>query len=117
MILSIIGGTQATIIVTGLKITTLTKVGILLYIAGFIVTIGVFVVATTHLFTVPKSERWLAITAGIALTFIAVRLVFSVLSAFLHSVTFSMVGDEVVVYIGMALVQEFVVIIIYEVLR
>src|SRR5437773_1735246 len=107
MILSIVGGTRATITATGLEVTTPTKIAILLYIAGFVLTIGVLVVAATRLSTVPKGEHRLAIAAAIALPFIAVRLVFSALAVFVHNATFSVIGDQVGVYVGMALVEEF----------
>lgn len=53
---------------------------------------------------------------AIAWPFIAVRLVYSILATFLNDDTFSVVGGNVAVRVGMAVVEEFVVVIDYLIL-
>jgi uncharacterized membrane protein len=113
MILSIVGGTQAKITTTGFEVTTPTKIGIPMYIAGFVTAVAILIMACTRLDTVPKGERRLALGAALATPFIAVRLVFSALVVFVHNDTFSIVGGSVGVYVGMAIVEEFIVVVIY----
>lgn len=110
MILSIVGGTEATIGPAGLAITTPTKIGIVIYIAAFVLTCGVLAVIVGRLSAVPRGERRVLLVVGLALPFLAARLVFAALAVFLHNSTFSIVGGSVGVYVGMALVEEVVVV-------
>lgn len=53
----------------------------------------------------------MAITLALPILFI--RIIYSILSAFLHNKTFSMLRGSLGAYIGMAVIEEFVVIAIY----
>lgn len=113
MVLSIVGGTEATIGPTGLEITTPTKIGIVIYIATFVLTCGILAVVVGYLSSLPRGERRVVLAVGLALPFLAARLVFAALAVFLHNSTFSVVGGSVGVYVGMALVEEVLVVASY----
>lgn len=65
---------------------------------------------------VPKQERRIPVAVALAIPFITVRLAYSVLAVFLHDHLFSVVGGSVAVRVGMATVEEFIVVIDYLVL-
>ena len=115
LILSIVGGTEAipkndTDVV---KTPTLSKVGVILYFVGFAALTAILVVTTSQLRHVPGQERRIALAVGLAWPFILARLLYSALAVFVHNHLFSLMGGSVAVRAGMAVAEEFVVVIIY----
>jgi hypothetical protein len=114
LILSIVGGTNISTKADGsIKIATESKAGIILYFAAFIACIVVCILSLPRLGWVPQEERLLAVGVLLAFPFIFVRLLYSVLSFFLHSHSFSIYNGSVAVDVGMAVVEEFIVVLIY----
>ncbi|KAF2423793.1 hypothetical protein EJ08DRAFT_423000 [Tothia fuscella] len=114
LILSIVGGTNLNTNSDGsVKIGTESKVGIILYIVAFVACIVVCLLSLPQLSWVPKEERKISIAVLLAFPFIGIRLLYSVLAVFLHNHNFSIYNGSVGVHVGMAVVEEFIVVFIY----
>lgn len=113
-ILAIVGGTNISVDSGGTyQIPTTSKVGVILYIVGFAGVALMFLLSAPRISAIPAKERRVAIAIGVALPFIAVRLLYSVLSVFLHDHLFSVATGSTAVRLGMAVVEEIVVVAMY----
>ncbi|KAJ4400377.1 hypothetical protein N0V91_008733 [Didymella pomorum] len=113
-ILAIAGGTNISVDSSGIyQIPTTSKVGVALYISGFAGIVLMFLLSLAQISVLPIKERRVPIAIGIALPFIAVRLLYSVLSVFLHNHLFSVANGSTAVRLGMAVIEEIVVVGIY----
>lgn len=116
-ILAIAGGTNISVDANGIfQIPTTSKVGVCLYIVSFTGIALLFVLSLPQVSVLPIEERRTPLAIGIALPFIAVRLLYSVLSVFLHDHLFSVANGSTAVRLGMAVVEEIVVVGIYVLL-
>ncbi|KAK3938954.1 hypothetical protein QBC46DRAFT_291396 [Diplogelasinospora grovesii] len=115
LILSIVGGTSSSGSDDGGSIqpSTISQVAIILYIVAVAACTGILLLSFPSLSAVPDEERALAAAVALALPFIMVRLAYSALAVFLHNSTFSIVDGNVVVWVCMAVLEEFVVVAIY----
>lgn len=114
VVLSIAGGTSITLSADGsYKSATSSKVGVLLYIVGFSATIIISLVSVPRRSVVPGKERHVPVVIFLAIPFIVVRLLYSVLCAFGHNRLFSIATGSVSVTIGMSVIEEFVVVGMY----
>ncbi|ETS81816.1 hypothetical protein PFICI_06818 [Pestalotiopsis fici W106-1] len=114
-ILSIVGGvtTQNTT-----DPSTISRVAILLYLLGFIVCAGFEATAWTNLShhqSIPAAERNIVFIVAAALPLILIRIIFSLLVVFVHDSTFSIVRGPTGVYVGMAVVEEVLVMVMYTI--
>ncbi|KAL1591976.1 hypothetical protein SLS60_011568 [Paraconiothyrium brasiliense] len=117
LILSIVGGTSISPSADGSYTPpTTSKVGVVLYIVGFVAILFILAVSVPRRHVVPGRERHVPITIFIALPFVAVRLLYSILAVFVHDHTFSIATGSVAVNIGMSVVEEFVVVGLYVLL-
>jgi hypothetical protein len=116
-ILAIAGGTHISVDPNGTyQIPTTSKVGVTLYIVGFAGITLMFLLSLPHFSVLPSKERRVPIAIVIALPFIAARLLYSVLSVFLHNHLFSVANGSPAVRLGMAVIEEIAVVGIYVVL-
>jgi hypothetical protein len=114
LILSIAGGSSGNTNSDGtVKVSTSSKVGVILYIVAYVACILVWFVSMSSISVVPSAERRLAFAVLIAFPFILVRLAYSALSVFLHNHLFNIVTGSVVVLVVMAVAEEFIVVFIY----
>jgi hypothetical protein len=112
LILSIVGGTNSISPSGTFTVQTTSKVGVLLYVVGWAV------VTLRTIFIIPQfsshtGEKRLAIAVIIALPFIAVRISYSLLAVFLHNHDFSLINGSITIRVVMAVLEEFLVVIIY----
>ena len=116
LILSIVGGTSSVSPSGTFTVQTTSKAGVLLYVAAFVA------LAVTTVLVIPKfagsgahtgGERYLAFAVIVALPFIAVRIVYSLLAVFLHDHDFSLIDGSVPIWVAMAVAEEFLVVIFY----
>jgi len=113
-ILAIAGGTNISVDSNGTyQILTTSKVGVALYIVSFAGIALMFILSLPQVSVIPSKELRVPIAIGIALPFIAVRLLYSVLSVFLHNHLFSVANGSTAVRLGIAVVEEIVVVGIY----
>jgi len=114
LILAIVGGTNSTITPDGqIKFDSTSKIGIILFIVAYVAV----VLVTGHTFfntsTADQDDRRLVVAVALALPLILIRLIYSILSLFSHSRDFNMLGGKVVIWVFMAVVEEFAVVGIY----
>lgn len=113
-ILCIVGSTSAKPDATGhISIPATVKAGVLVYLAIFLgISLGLFLVLP-HRKSVDVREGRIAMVVGLALPLIAVRILFSIIAAFANNKHFSMYGGSVGIRVGMATIEEFIVVVMY----
>lgn len=114
LILSIVGGTSGSTSPDG-KVTVSgeSKAGIALYLVAFAAMAALTVFTSGYRSSVPLQERHIPVAVAVALPLIFVRLLYSTLAVFSHSTMFSIVYGSVGVRAGMAVAEEFLVVVIY----
>jgi hypothetical protein len=117
LILSIVGGTSITPSADGsYTLPTTSKAGVILFIVGYVAILFILLLSIPRSHVVPGRERYVPVVISVALPFIAVRLLYSIFAVFLHDHLFSIATGSVAVNIGMAVVEEFVVVGLYVLL-
>lgn len=91
------------------------QVAVILYAVSFAAVALILLLSAPSVSLVPEAERIIVPAVGLALPFIAVRVLYTLLLVFVHSGVFSRTGGggSVSVRAGMAVVEEFVVVAIY----
>lgn len=112
LILSIVGGTNSVSSSGTFTVQPTSKAGLLLCAVGWVI------LTLRTIFTIPQfssqtSEKHIAIAVIIALPFIAVRIIYSLLAVFLHNHDFSLINGSVAIRVVMAVLEEFFVVVIY----
>ncbi|OSS47214.1 hypothetical protein B5807_09843 [Epicoccum nigrum] len=92
------------------------QAGVILYIIGFAGLILVFIMSVPQASAVPTKERRVSLAVALALPFLSVRLLYSVLSVFSHNRLFSVATGSSTVRLGMAVIEEIVVVAVYVML-
>lgn len=113
LILCIVGGTSSTNSDGVYTPQTTTKVGIVLYLVGFIGLALIALVTAHKLANAPSDEKRLIAAVIIALPFILVRLIYAAISVFLNNHHFNSVTGSIVILVVMAILEEMVVVTIY----
>jgi hypothetical protein len=114
LILCIAGGTSSNTQPDGtFKVSSTSKVGVVLYIMAYVVTAFIYIASIFRISVVPPRERRVPLAILVAFPFILVRLVYSACSVFLHSHLFNLVTGNVVVVVLMAVLEKFVVVAVY----
>lgn len=89
------------------------KAGVLVYLGSFVAVAALFGVVATQRQLVPRRESRLFLAVGIALPLIAVRVLYSIIVEFGNDKNFSPVGGSVGILVGMSIVEEMIVAIVY----
>lgn len=115
LILCIIGGTDAA---DGnpadlSSAQTKTKVGVIMFLCIYILLFVLVVITIKDVGKAPSGEKRIYWAVVLALPWLAVRVLYSILAAFTNSSTFSITGDHPLVQLFMATVEEFIVVCIY----
>ena len=117
LILSIIGGINAGTDYgnTGVyKPQSLSKVGLALFIAAFAILTATTAILSKSVQYAERGERRILLAVAASLPLLLVRLIFSALAVFANNGHFSLLYGSVTVLLFMALLEEAVVVIIYE---
>ncbi|OAG11594.1 uncharacterized protein CC84DRAFT_1159085 [Paraphaeosphaeria sporulosa] len=115
IVLSIVGGTSITPSANGSHTPpTSSNAGVVLYIVGFVAILFILLVSVPHRAVVPARERHVPIVIFLALPFIAVRLLYSILSVFVHDHLFSIATGSAAVNIGMSVDEEFLGTLLWD---
>jgi hypothetical protein len=112
LILSIVGGTNSVSANGTFTVQTTSKIGVLLYVVGYVV-LAVRTVTIIPKLSSHAGEKHLALAVIIALPFILVRIIYSLLAVFLHNHDFSLINGSVAILVVMSVLEEFLVVIIY----
>lgn len=115
LILCIVGGideadTSASSIASGKK---LFKAGIIIFLIVYILLLILVVITMKDFRNAPHVERRIYFAVAAALPFLAVRLLWSLLSVFSNNKEFAMFGGKPAIQLCMAVLEEFVVVCIY----
>lgn len=114
LILSIVGGTSTSVSADGhVSVQITSKIAIILFVVAYVAILLMLLASCANMAHVPRGERRIALAVALAAPFLAARLLFSVLSLLTHIRVFSLVGGSLGVQVGMAVVEEFVVVVIY----
>ncbi|PVH77620.1 hypothetical protein DL98DRAFT_573643 [Cadophora sp. DSE1049] len=114
--LCIIGGTDQadsspSEIKTGKKYT---KIGIIIFLFVYLLLSSLVVITMKDIGNAMKGEKRIYFAVLCALPFLAVRLLWSLLSAFSHNTDFSLTGSgKPLIQLFMAVVEEFVIVCMY----
>lgn len=116
LILCIVGGTSSTSSTGVYEPQTETKVGVVFYLIAFFALCAIAAVTMSKLSGAPSDEKRLLWAVLLALPFILVRLIYSLLSVFSHNHNFNLITGSVAVLVVMRVLEEMIVVIIYLVI-
>lgn len=113
LILSIVGGTSSVSSTGVYSVQTTSKAGVCLYILAYIALVFVTVISVSKIGYVSSGESRLVWAVVIAMPFILVRLIYSLLTVFHHDKHFSTFSGSVVILVVMAILEEMFVVLVY----
>lgn len=91
-----------------------TYAGAVAYIAAYVAIVFIYTKMLPYSDALPQDEKILIPAIGVALPFVLVRLAYSVLTIFIHSGVFLRTNSgSTLVHVCMAVIEEFVVVVIY----
>lgn len=91
----------------------LMKIGIATFAVIYVLLFALSVITMKDVGNAPREEKRIYMVVLIALPLIAVRLLWSILSAFGHSSDFSLNSPKPLIQLFMATVEEFIVVVCY----
>lgn len=89
------------------------KVGIIMFLCIYILLFGLVVITIKDVGKAPSGEKRIYWAVALALPWLAVRVLYSILAAFTNSSTFSITGNHPLVQLFMATIEEFIIVCIY----
>jgi hypothetical protein len=92
---------------------TLFKVGIAIFVVIYVLLFALSVVTMKDVGNAPREEKRVYTVVLIALPFIAVRLLWSILSVFGNNSDFSLNSPKPLIQLFMATLEEFIVVVCY----
>ncbi|MCJ1393146.1 hypothetical protein MMC18_006018 [Xylographa bjoerkii] len=115
LILCVVGGTDESSSNISEHSTgqTYTKVGIAIFLVIYVLLFGVTAITSADLGNAPRGEKRIYFAVVVALPFIAVRLLYSVLADFTSISNFSIANPDPWVQLFMAVVEELLVVLMY----
>jgi len=115
LILCIVGGLDSADTSTSTQHTgkTLFKVGIIIFLIVYLTLFAMVVFTMKDVGNGPRGEKRLYFAVVAALPFLAVRLLWALLSVFSNSKDFSMFGGKPLIQLFMAVLEEFIIVCIY----
>lgn len=117
LILSIVGGVNAGTDFgkTGVyKVQTLSKIGLALFIAAFAILCGITAILSQSIRHAEAGEKRILLAVAVSLPFLLVRLLYSALAVFANDKNFSLFTGNVSILLFMALLEEAIVVAVYE---
>ena len=118
LILGIVGGINASEDVTKnggvYKVPTISKVASGLFIASYAAIVVATILITFSVRRAEAGEKRILVAIAFSLPFLLVRLIYSTITTFSHSKLFSPLSGSIVILVCMALIEEFVIVAVYE---
>ncbi|KUJ17132.1 uncharacterized protein LY89DRAFT_669548 [Mollisia scopiformis] len=115
--LGVYGGTQQASNANATNFTQVnrdSKIAVVLFTIIFIITIIIFFVLVTRLSDVPPGEKRLLLAVALSLPFLAVRYLYALLADFAQNKDFNSFFGNTTIYLIMAVVMKFIVILTCE---
>lgn len=118
LILAILGGTNQVSSNVSDRHTgkTETRVAIILFLIIYVAACFFWVITVGDLGRMASSQKHLFLGILLALPFIAVRLLYSLITDFANDPKFNYVDGDAAIQLGMATIQEFIVVLTYTIL-
>ncbi|KAG9246736.1 hypothetical protein BJ878DRAFT_559497 [Calycina marina] len=117
LILGIMGGVNnsSDLIKTGVyKVATESKVASALFIFCYIGIVVSTILISLNASHASPGEKRILLSIAVSLPFLLVRLLYSVISTFSHGTSFNILSRSVAVLVCVAMIEEFIIIIVYE---
>lgn len=89
-----------------------TKAGIIIFLATWVATCLVLLALRARYDDIEDGEHRLLLAVGISLPFLLVRLIYSIIYIFAHSLQFNIVTGNVTIMLVMAVLEEFAIVVI-----
>ncbi|GAD97607.1 hypothetical protein ANI_1_1798184 [Paecilomyces variotii No. 5] len=112
LVLTIIGQTTSSSLEAFTHPKVETKVGIVLFVVAWVATCFVLLALRGKYNEIEDGEHRLLLAVGMSLPFLLVRLMYSVLSIFVHNSDFNIVNGNVTIMLVMSVLEEFAIVII-----
>jgi hypothetical protein len=113
LILCIVGGVLSSDSTATLgSIDSSTKAGVIIFIIAWVLLCGLLTALATQSTCIEKGERRLILAVEVCVPFILVRLIYSVILSFAHNPHFNLISGSTTINLVMAVLEEFVVIIV-----
>ena len=116
LILCIVGGTDEADTTNNSDISTgkkYTKIGIVIFLIIYLLLSALVVITMKDVGNAPRGEKRIYFAVLAALPLLAVRLLWSILAAFSDNSTFSIQGGKPLVQLFMAILEEFIIVVMY----
>jgi len=115
LVLCIVGGTDSvsSTAATAAKGPNFTKAGVVIFAAAYILLASLLAITSRDLGEAPSGEKRLFWVLVVALPFLGVRLLYSLIAVFGKDQKFKIVGGDPWVNFGMAIIEEFVIVCMY----
>jgi len=115
LILCIVGGldqadSDASDIANGKK---LTKIGIIMFLVIYLLLFSLVVITMKDIGNAMRGEKRIYFAVILALPLLAVRLLWSIISAFANNPDFSLMGGKPLIQLFMATIEEFIIVCCY----
>jgi len=115
LILCIVGGmdeadSKASEITTGKKYF---KIGVVIFLCVYVLLTALVIITMKDVGNAPRGEKRIYFAVLAAIPFLAVRLLWSVLSVFSNNADFSINNGKPLIQLFMATIEEFIVVICY----
>jgi len=92
---------------------TLTKVGIVIFVAIYVAIFVLTLITGKDVRNTPRRDRPMYFVVLVSLPLLACRLLFSILSSFTTNPSFQLGGPQPLVQLFMATVEEFIIVVLY----
>ncbi|KAI0118911.1 hypothetical protein GGR51DRAFT_498181 [Nemania sp. FL0031] len=96
------------------EVSSLTQAGVGLTIAGFVLLVLTTVIVGLHVSSAEPGEKRLVLAVALALPFLFVRLLYAAIGTYNPHSAFSSLTGDVNVFLGTAVIEEFIVVLIVE---
>jgi len=113
LILCIVGGTSSYTSAGVYQPQPTTKAGVVLYLVAFIALVLIAAITTSKLSNAPSDDKRLVWAVILALPFILIRIIYSLISVFSHNRHFNLITGSVAIHVCMAVLEEMAVVLIY----
>ncbi|KAL8704101.1 MAG: hypothetical protein Q9201_002735 [Fulgogasparrea decipioides] len=115
LVLSIVGGTRLDSSNTSTQSQGkhLTQAGIIIFLVIFVLICAITILTWTSIGSIPGGEQRIFFAVLLALPFIFVRILYSILTDFLDNSTFRLFNGSAMVHLWMAIIEEIIVAIVY----
>jgi hypothetical protein len=94
---------------------TYTKFGVVIFLAAYFLLIGLLAITIGDVSEAPRGENWLYRVIVAAISFLGVRLAFSLVAVFSHDKMFAIEGGDPWINFGMVVAEEFLIVCMYTI--